>query len=928
MSKTHQSKLIDEVEEYSSGLSLAKKAKTHDEQKHPRGPDGRWIAAGAIGLGALGLGAYLLLRRGGKPNIPAPSVSAPAPKKTVWTFKVPATPGPKPPMAPAPKPAFTPAKPVSRLNEPKVELQKPTIVKPISKKELTLADLKAAAKEAKEKGKLLVYRGHDDGPEFWGGTPDPSAIFEKPTTSTWVTPNRSVANSWAKHPHNQKDKFRKNPTVQAFLLPRSGVVDLSDPEAMKQYRKYWASDLADRYRYKDIEERKRAAQYMRSAKFVPERQEMAVSDPDSYKYVTWDRRESAKNILAARHVIRTGKYEGAPKNIEKKVWENYVSANKMMREPINNDYSGLRTYARKRGKSGVYDPGEMDSPPRIHYDTGKPVRDPQRGGFFLRHPQAIIYNKDMLENIGRLPVKKSDASLPMAKFSPLSQAELEQRRAAGRASAEKRRGKGKYYGKDTGEAPGVVQSAWGQKGSGRDKETRIKSVLGSHYRAHLDKEFSDVVPESAGRGGFKEFAFTPQRPSHMSDEDYNKVALRAGQVTKALKDPIIQGAVKAGKIPPGTDPKTVNRAFAHARLLALHEVGLGKYHFRMEDQTKETMKPLVPFIWYARRRLTQDPQGLRPQFKGQWKQFKDEYGEPFKDNRKDPRTGEVRRRFYPHMELLRADQGLPLTKGWKHDIGPMVSDDGNRNRGQVDAARERAINTRRTQVFDIDFGGKSRERVMVHPGKRGASVHRAWYDRKKGGGYQAEGVTWHSDENEGRSTKRWSKRNAVLAPATLDKADQGIPLAKFMAGSMTGKAISSIWNGARSIAPQAWQKLAPSSSKVYDGVGAGMKRGLNSLFGMAAGAQGRQAIAANYKSRLKAGMPQANRLAGASKDPIRTRAWAMRLNRPAFAKTRSVLAAFPRGRALDIGAGAGLVGGAGYMMSGSNKPPPTSYRMY
>jgi hypothetical protein len=275
----------------------------------------------------------------------------------------------------------------------------------------------------------------------------------------------------------------------------------------------------------------------------------------------------------------------------------------------------------------------------------------------------------------------------MRKFSPLSEAELEQRRAAGRASAAKRKGKGRLYGTDKGEAPSVAQTAWGQT-AGKPRETRLKSSLGAYYRAHLDKEFADVTPEPVGRGGFKEFGFKPQKPKGMADDDYAKFATRAGEITTALRQPILDGAIKEKLIPEGTDPRAVRQAFAHARLVALARLGLGEYHFRMEDDRKEQMTRLTPFIRYAHRRLEQDPQGLRAQLKGQWKQFKDEFGEEFADKRKDPRTGEVRRRLYPHDVLVRADGG-ELTKMLKIPTSPTIAQLRRRSDAALNAVKTR-----------------------------------------------------------------------------------------------------------------------------------------------------------------------------------------------------------------------------------------------
>ena len=223
----------------------------------------------------------------------------------------------------------------------------------------------------------------------------------------------------------------------------------------------------------------------------------------------------------------------------------------------------------------------------------------------------------------------------------------------------------------------MLQGAWGQAGTGRGREARIRSNVGSMqaWAKKKDTEFADVVPESGGRRGFKSFSFKPQMHSGFKDEmSFHEFAGKVGAVLRAGKPKIMESAEKKGLIPPGTDQADLRMAFNHARHIALHEAGLGEYKYALNDEAKQRLKPLERFMWHVRRSIMQDANhGLRARFKGQWKQFKDEFGYEFADKRKDIRTGETRRRFYPHMNMLMADRGGDLRKNLLSAMGGAVS---------------------------------------------------------------------------------------------------------------------------------------------------------------------------------------------------------------------------------------------------------------
>jgi hypothetical protein len=116
-----------------------------------------------------------------------------------------------------------------------------------------------------------------------------------------------------------------------------------------------------------------------------------------------------------------------------------------------------------------------------------------------------------------------------------------------------------------------------------------------------------------------------------------------GAIAKATED---------GIIPEGTPPGLVREAYKHAALLALHKAGLVDWAFEMDAHAKKAFKPLVPFMRYASRRVFDQ---LNVQHKGKWTAFRDEFGEEFKDRRKDA-AGKVRRRMRPNQEFVKVDQ--------------------------------------------------------------------------------------------------------------------------------------------------------------------------------------------------------------------------------------------------------------------------------
>ena len=141
---------------------------------------------------------------------------------------------------------------------------------------------------------------------------------------------------------------------------------------------------------------------------------------------------------------------------------------------------------------------------------------------------------------------------------------------------------------------------------------------------------------------------------------------RAGAIEKALitrewvavngiKDHYQEKRRTGDYILPADAPRSsVNKAYNNAALLALHDVGVINYgkDFKMSDALKAELTPLVPFMRYVRRRLGQE---INRQESGAGRVYKDQFGEPFPNPKYDKATGKERVRFYPHMELVKAD---------------------------------------------------------------------------------------------------------------------------------------------------------------------------------------------------------------------------------------------------------------------------------
>jgi hypothetical protein len=249
----------------------------------------------------------------------------------------------------------------------------------------------------------------------------------------------------------------------------------------------------------------------------------------------------------------------------------------------------------------------------------------------------------------------------------LSEAEHAQRVAAARASAEKRRGAG--GGPEAGSRePRALP--------GGPSPQPKKSSLFSQYRADPDdKEWKgrgDDAPAPRS-GPFVRSVQKPQVPKELGEEKYVELARWAAGRTRDMRPDVLTRAAAKGLIPgegrraneAKPDPKTVRVAYNLARNLALHDVGVFEFDWNLTPEAQEQLRPLVPFMRYARR---VQGNALREEKAGEWAPFRREFGKPFKDGRtyaKDTRgqkAGEEKKAFARHLHFLKAIGAGDLAK--------------------------------------------------------------------------------------------------------------------------------------------------------------------------------------------------------------------------------------------------------------------------
>lgn len=264
---------------------------------------------------------------------------------------------------------------------------------------------------------------------------------------------------------------------------------------------------------------------------------------------------------------------------------------------------------------------------------------------------------------------------------PLSDAEHKQRVEAARARWAKAGPAG------AGDAQPAPRPWTGQRlGLGRDMKVQASSVLAPAWRHNYDgREWGSATPpDQAGGRMYETLSRRPQVPDGMSQQDFVALGRWAASTTRDMRDRIVAEGLdgdrarkRRGTIPESKrgDQEAIKMAFNHARMLALHDVGLIRISdFKLTPEAKDKLKGLEPFMWRARRQMSNP---LREQHAETWAAIRRQYGQAFDDGRthrvatRGNAAGELKRRFERHSTMVKAAAGawwlgtdLVVPAGW------------------------------------------------------------------------------------------------------------------------------------------------------------------------------------------------------------------------------------------------------------------------
>lgn len=119
--------------------------------------------------------------------------------------------------------------------------------------------------------------------------------------------------------------------------------------------------------------------------------------------------------------------------------------------------------------------------------------------------------------------------------------------------------------------------------------------------------------------------------------------------------------------PEGTTRSTLNRAYNHAALIALHDHGVVHYDAKMSDALKAEMKPVEPFIRYVHRELTNrlaiGNKAIGSSSYAEREPYRQAFGVPFKTPKHDKATGKERKRLRVDERLVKGTFGLGRAGG-------------------------------------------------------------------------------------------------------------------------------------------------------------------------------------------------------------------------------------------------------------------------
>jgi hypothetical protein len=491
-------------------------------------------------------------------------------------------------------------------------------------------------------GEMLVFRG--GGPDSFDGVSDRGGIY--------TSRMRRVANSYGKFELADEKTPRKNGQVKAFAVKRADLLDLTDPKQERQFA-HWALRHHAR-RWKE------------------------GKHPDTFRpreQRDWQdkiaRRQFATDLKTLRANVIFGK--PYPTGEDKR--------SKIFGRALAQGNEEMRQFLAARGKRGIHDPGKV-----VMMENGKPG--------WIRIPQTYVMDKEALRPVRDVRLKKffDESKIKRdedGKFAPKGEG-----RSKMSAGAPRPKLVGSIYSRGPNEDQrDRPEYDWSRSvRPTKDMPFKLRSAYAS-YRQELDRKppapparqvvaevaegLTPQLPTSDG-GRFKKAEMRPQVPSTMTKDEYTELGGWAGQRTREVRDEHIKrsigrkdpGGHRGGMLlPVGTDPKDrdVKLAFNVARNLAMHDVGLISYDYRMTPETIQALQPHRTFIKHTRRYLGNILRSERP---GVWAQFRQEFGTEFADGRTHKfdtagqKAGDKKKYFERHLNFLKSWQAGNLRKAF------------------------------------------------------------------------------------------------------------------------------------------------------------------------------------------------------------------------------------------------------------------------
>lgn len=195
----------------------------------------------------------------------------------------------------------------------------------------------------------------------------------------------------------------------------------------------------------------------------------------------------------------------------------------------------------------------------------------------------------------------------------------------------------------------------------REKRSNIRNTwaIGARTKELPISYTGSRAPEQAV-GSFLQADMVDQKPKALTAAEHKAMKDKLARTAEALREPIVAAGFepkKRGKrrgmimIPEGTEKRSIHRAYNHAAVMAMHGYGVGRYVFKMDEATKAELTPLIHFMRYTKRRLGD---AFMAENKGGWRPYRQEFGQPFKDNRRDKITGEIRLRVPPMDQFVKS----------------------------------------------------------------------------------------------------------------------------------------------------------------------------------------------------------------------------------------------------------------------------------